>query len=416
MGEIAPWRHTYLHGYTAAGPFLVPNIPPTRRADRGSEGWCVHVNPLSSGPTSSRGPCNPPTRPSSAIRGQPLHLDIGSARARFLLALAPQQPLGTSFESNIRRGLVDAASADREHLGLRPMLLSVCNANCEPPGLASPLCARPSCKRVTIQFPDPGSSGTPRARVLHTRLSPCIKPAPRPGRRAVSCRAMFAAVIEPMVALQRKPAAPSISPELPTALAERPNPRRWPASGSNVLTAKANPVLPFSTSAQRQRCDLLPGWRRLPVRPPIIAPSRCVRPHPAPSRSDYPNPLMPAQPLRPDPIPPPSCADPRAGSLVCCGSRQGLLADAPTGLLSRQPAASRGWVLCILMGRPCVLLTRAGPWPAVLASAALDALGAADRQRGRIGPISGWFCCCCWGWRCWPQALAGSTAAPPRAC
>ena len=45
---------------------------------------------------------------------QPLHLDIGSARGRFLLALAPLRPDRNHLGLEIRRPLVIAAEADRQ--------------------------------------------------------------------------------------------------------------------------------------------------------------------------------------------------------------------------------------------------------------------------------------------------------------
>jgi len=118
------------------------------------------------------------------------------------------------------------------------------------------------------------------------------------------------------------------------------------------------------------------------TRATLIAPSGCVRPiqHTPPA---IPNRLMPGAAPAP-PIPPAHpCADPRAefpGCLRCTG----LLADAPTVLLSTAGWRLRGWCSCILDGRPAFD-------PAALALAwsglrlPLDALGAAGSQRGRIG-------------------------------
>jgi len=69
---------------------------------------------------------------------------------------------------------------------------------------------------------------------------------------------------------------------------------------------------------------------------------------------------------------------------------QGLLADAPAGLLSRQLAGLSGLVLCLLMaGLP--FLTRAGLALLVLACGLLWMLWALRTPAGRIGPISGWL-------------------------
>jgi tRNA (guanine-N7-)-methyltransferase len=84
----------------------------------------------------------------------PLHLDIGCARGRFLLAMAPLHPERLHLGLEIRRSLVALAEADRERLELENLRLLFANANVSlPPWLA----ALPTgqLQLVTIQFPDP---------------------------------------------------------------------------------------------------------------------------------------------------------------------------------------------------------------------------------------------------------------------
>ena len=67
-----------------------------------------HVNPLSSffqQPRPLPAPAELFPRP-----GQPLHLDIGCARGRFLLALAEQEPDSNHLGVEIRLALVEAAA------------------------------------------------------------------------------------------------------------------------------------------------------------------------------------------------------------------------------------------------------------------------------------------------------------------
>ena len=132
-----------------------------------------HVNPLSSffqQPRPLPAPAELFPRP-----GQPLHLDIGCARGRFLLALAEQEPGTNHLGVEIRLALVEAAEAERQALGLANLHYLFCNANislqawlaCLPAGLL---------ERVSIQFPDPWCCSPP-----------CCRPLPAPSPPARSC-------------------------------------------------------------------------------------------------------------------------------------------------------------------------------------------------------------------------------------
>jgi len=85
---------------------------------------------------------------------QPLHLDIGCGRGRFLLELAAEQPLWNHLGLEIRRPLVEAAEAERRNLARANLHFLFCNANVslEPWLLALPAGL---LQRVSIQFPDP---------------------------------------------------------------------------------------------------------------------------------------------------------------------------------------------------------------------------------------------------------------------
>ena len=84
----------------------------------------------------------------------PVHLDIGCARGRFLLALAQQQPAVNHLGVEIRRALVQAAEADRQALALGNLHYLFCNANVS---LQAWMAALPAGQLdlVSIQFPDP---------------------------------------------------------------------------------------------------------------------------------------------------------------------------------------------------------------------------------------------------------------------
>ena len=157
-----------------------------------------HVNPLSSLHQQPR--TLPPPRQLFDDPQQPLHLDIGSARGRFLLAMAPQQPGWNFLGVEIRRGLVDAAERDRQRLDLANLRFLFCNANVS---LQQWLAELPDglLQRVTIQFPDPWFKRKhQKRRVLQSPLLAAIAAALAPGGEFF-LQSDVTAVIEPMVAL-----------------------------------------------------------------------------------------------------------------------------------------------------------------------------------------------------------------------
>ncbi|NMG07374.1 tRNA (guanosine(46)-N7)-methyltransferase TrmB [Brasilonema sp. UFV-L1] len=85
---------------------------------------------------------------------QPLHLDIGSARGRFLLSMAKTEPNWNFLGLEIREPLVVEANKWRDELGLTNLHYVFCNANNSLRSLFSSL-PQGSLQRVTIQFPDP---------------------------------------------------------------------------------------------------------------------------------------------------------------------------------------------------------------------------------------------------------------------
>jgi tRNA (guanine-N7-)-methyltransferase len=111
-----------------------------------------HVNPLSRFFQLER-PL-PPLQELFEQPERPLHLDIGCARGRFLLAMAQVHPQRLHLGLEIRRSLVALADADRERLALDNLRLLFANANVSlPPWLAG--LPTGQLQLVTIQFPDP---------------------------------------------------------------------------------------------------------------------------------------------------------------------------------------------------------------------------------------------------------------------
>ncbi|MBD2195120.1 MULTISPECIES: tRNA (guanosine(46)-N7)-methyltransferase TrmB [Calothrix] len=85
---------------------------------------------------------------------QPLHLDIGCARGRFLLNMAKIEPNWNFLGLEIREPLVTEANQLCSDLGLTNLHYLFCNVNKSLETLLSSLPAG-TLQRVTIQFPDP---------------------------------------------------------------------------------------------------------------------------------------------------------------------------------------------------------------------------------------------------------------------
>ena len=157
-----------------------------------------HVNPLSRFfqlPLELPAPADLFADPS-----QPIHLDIGCARGRFLLALAPERPGVNHLGVEIRCALVQAAEADRQAQALENLRFLFCNANVS---LQAWLAALPAgqLELVSIQFPDPWfKKKHHKRRVLQPALLLSIAEALAPGQRFF-LQSDVPAVIDPMVAL-----------------------------------------------------------------------------------------------------------------------------------------------------------------------------------------------------------------------
>jgi tRNA (guanine-N7-)-methyltransferase len=83
-----------------------------------------------------------------------LHLDIGCARGRFLLALAQQNPEINYLGIEIRRQLVDLANQERDQLGLTNLHYLFGNINSSAKILLESLPDK-QLKTISVQFPDP---------------------------------------------------------------------------------------------------------------------------------------------------------------------------------------------------------------------------------------------------------------------
>ncbi len=84
----------------------------------------------------------------------PIHLDIGSAKGEFLIALATKYPDWNFVGLEIREPLVSLCEKKRIKLGLKNLKFLFCNVNVSLDEWLSDLdCGQ--LKRVSIQFPDP---------------------------------------------------------------------------------------------------------------------------------------------------------------------------------------------------------------------------------------------------------------------
>lgn len=157
-----------------------------------------HVNPLSRFYQLPR-PL-PPLEELFTEPQQPLHIDIGCARGRFLLALAQQQPDWNHLGLEIRRPLVDAAEAERQELELHNLHILFANANVSLPAWLAALPAG-RLARVSIQFPDPWfKKKHHKRRVLQADLLDALAGALAPGTELFA-QSDVLEVIEPMVEL-----------------------------------------------------------------------------------------------------------------------------------------------------------------------------------------------------------------------
>ena len=110
-----------------------------------------HVNPLSQ---KYQTPASPPEwEKVYAVPNQPLHLDIGCGRGRFLLNMARQSDWNF-LGLEIREPLVQEANKWRDELGLVNLHYLFCNVNNSLRSLLNPI-PEGTLQRVTIQFPDP---------------------------------------------------------------------------------------------------------------------------------------------------------------------------------------------------------------------------------------------------------------------
>ena len=201
-----------------------------------------HVNPLSRIHQLAQ-PLPPPIE-LFADPSLPLHLDIGSARGRFLLALAPLRPTRNHLGLEIRQSLVQAAEADRQAAALPNLRFLFANANVSlPEGLA--LLPPGRLVLVTLQFPDPWfKTRHHKRRVLQPPLLRALAAALAPGTE-LFLQSDVRELIAPMVALVEG-----------SGCFERPaaDPRPW------------RPTNPLPVPTERERHVLsqgLPVWRVL---------------------------------------------------------------------------------------------------------------------------------------------------------
>jgi len=111
-----------------------------------------HVNPLSQKYQTPVSPVD--WEKVYADPTQPLHLDIGCGKGRFLLSMATLEPNWNFLGLEIREPLVQEANHWRHELGLTNLHYVFCNVNNSLRSLLSSL-PLGTLQRVTIQFPDP---------------------------------------------------------------------------------------------------------------------------------------------------------------------------------------------------------------------------------------------------------------------
>ena len=111
-----------------------------------------HVNPLSNKYQIAVSPLD--WEKTYAVPTQPLHLDIGCGKGRFLLSVATLEPNWNFLGLEIREPLVQEANTWRDELGVTNLHYLFCNVNKSLRSLLSHLPVG-TLQRITIQFPDP---------------------------------------------------------------------------------------------------------------------------------------------------------------------------------------------------------------------------------------------------------------------
>ncbi|MEB3317719.1 MAG: tRNA (guanosine(46)-N7)-methyltransferase TrmB [Cyanobacteriota bacterium] len=157
-----------------------------------------HVNPLSR--FHQRPRPLPPLEELFAAPSLPLHLDIGSARGRCLLALAPLQPSRNHLGLEIRQPLVQAAEADRLAADLPNLRFLFANASVSLPDWLA-LLPPGRLVLVSLQFPDPWfKTRHHKRRVLQPPLLRALAAALTPGTQ-LFLQSDVLELIQPMVEL-----------------------------------------------------------------------------------------------------------------------------------------------------------------------------------------------------------------------
>ena len=111
-----------------------------------------HVNPLS---RFFQLPIElPSVKDLFATENLPIHLDIGSARGKFLIDLAVLDPKWNYLGLEIRNSLVYSAQQEKDQLELENLAFHFCNVNVSLENWISQL-KYGQLQRVSIQFPDP---------------------------------------------------------------------------------------------------------------------------------------------------------------------------------------------------------------------------------------------------------------------
>ncbi len=130
----------------------------------------------------------------------PIHLDIGSARGKFLIELASVKSNWNYLGLEIRHSLVTSSDKERTLLGLDNLRFLFCNVNVSLEDWLTRL-PKGHLQTVSIQFPDPWFKRRhQKRRVLTPDLLISLSNALMPGGR-IFLQSDLLSVIEPMVKL-----------------------------------------------------------------------------------------------------------------------------------------------------------------------------------------------------------------------
>jgi tRNA (guanine-N7-)-methyltransferase len=193
---------------------------------------------------------------------QPLYLDVGCARGKFLLEMAQQYPEANFLGLEIRQPLVQQANQDRDRLGLTNLHYLFANANF---GLCDLLLPH-SIAGVMIQFPDPWFKRRhQRRRLVQSQLVEDLARCLQPGGFVFAQSDVLSVAMAMRDRFTRHPAFHLVQeiPQTLLTLGYKPDSPIYPQTNPQEAEATPNsdwlPINPFPVPTEREGVTLEQG-------------------------------------------------------------------------------------------------------------------------------------------------------------